>query len=565
MIVSIDWLKELVDLKVPVEKVIDLLPLRTIGVKEVTDKSFELDMKGYNRADLLSMRGVAYEITAITDSEVKFDEPNENSYVWENRNLPNTQISVENDLLCPIYCIAKISGLKVGPSPEKWVEKLKSVGMRSVNNVADITNLIMLEYGQPQHAFDADKIADENLIVRDGKNDEKFVTLDNKERSLKSTDLVISDKNSAVGLAGVMGGKNSEVSEQTTSILLEAAIFDPKSIRKTASRLNLHSEASKRFQHGLTKKRLLQSLNASIRMLEEIGGKLEAITLNGDFKENQKEVVVSHKKISNLIGVEIKQEFVKSSLEKLHFKATLGDKNEWEVIPPYWRLDISIAEDVIEEVARLYGYETLPAKKLEGEKPKKIDQSQFEFIYKLQTTLAEAGFFEIQTYSFYGTKVIDNLNLQTGSLIKIANPMSKETEYMRDNLWPNLLEKVSENLKKFKTVALFEVGKVYFLNSQKLPEESIRLAVALSNKGDKTIADLHTLFEKVSKKLNLDVAVAKAQEEDNEKGYYHPVRVYRLENKQGEVLGLISEIHPRIVNKFGVENRVAALEIILFP
>ncbi|MDD2823248.1 MAG: phenylalanine--tRNA ligase subunit beta [Candidatus Daviesbacteria bacterium] len=561
MIVSISWLKELVNLTKSVDEVINLLPLRTIGVKEVTDKSFELDMKGYNRADLLSMRGVAYEIAAITNSEVNFNEPTEKDYIWENKELSSTPVAVEDDLLCPVYCIAKISGLKVGPSPKEWVEKLNESGMRSVNNIADVTNLIMLEYGQPQHAFDAAVIKDETLVVRSAKTDEKLTTLDNKERNLIPTDLVIADKEKVVGLAGVMGGKNSEVTDKTTTILLEAAIFNPQILRATTSRLNLPSEASKRFQHGLTPKRLLQSLDAAIRLYQELGGKLESINITGNFNNERKEVMVSQDKISSLIGVEIQSEFVKTSLEKLLFKANLGSQNEWEIIPPYFRLDINIAEDVIEEVARLYGYETLPSKSLEGTLPKKIDQKEYELLYNLKVSLVNIGFSEIQTYSFFSTKVMDVFKLDKEKLIKVANPMSKETEYMRDNLYPNLLEKVADNLKNFSTVALFEVGKVYKAKEGSLPEENYHLSIALSDNQENTIQELQTLFQKVAQELKLDIVVDGTDMNEREKELFHPVRFYKLTNKKDEGLGQIAEIHPRITNKFGVENRVAILEI----
>lgn len=560
MIVSINWLKELVKLNKSIDEVINLLPLRTIGVKEVTENSFELDMKGYNRADLLSLRGVAYEIAAISDSEVNFKELDPKDFVWEGKGLPSTPVGIMDDTLCPIYCIARISNLKVGPSPKEWVEKLEQSGMRSVNNVADITNLIMLEYGQPQHAFDASTIKDETLIVRDAKRGEKFTTLDNKERVLEPTDLVIADSEKAVGLAGVMGGKNSEITDETTAILLEAAIFNAQALRKTASRLNLPSEASKRFQHGLTKKRLLQSLDAAIRMYQEIGGKLEAINIAGVLEEQEPEVIVSQDQINSLIGVDTKPEFVKSSLEKLGFKVNLSSKNEWEIKPPYWRLDISIAEDIIEEIARMYGYETLPAQSLEGEEPQKIDQKLFNFIYDLKVALVNKGFSEIQTYSFYSTKVINSLKLETNGLIKVANPMSKETEFMRDNLWPNLLEKVADNLKNFNTAPIFEIGKVYISKEGSLPEEKYRLAVALSDDNQNTIAELQTLFQKVAQELKMNVVVDGTDMDSEEKELFHPVRFYKLTDGEQKI-GQIAEVHPRITNRFGVEKRVAILEI----
>ena len=238
MKISIDWLKELVDLKAPIDEVIRLLPLRTIGTKEITHDFIELDMKGYNRADLLSMRGVAYEITAITDSKVTFSEPKENEYIWMGQNLPETPVKVGDQELSPLYCIAKITGLKVEPSSKKWVKKLIDSGIRTVNNIADVTNLVMLEYGQPSHAFDAAKVKG-SVGVRLAQKDERMTTLDGKIRNFTETDLLITDGDGPIGLAGVMGGKESEITDTTTEILLEVAIFDPKTIRKTANRLAL--------------------------------------------------------------------------------------------------------------------------------------------------------------------------------------------------------------------------------------------------------------------------------------------------------------------------------------
>lgn len=561
MIVSIAWLKELVNLKVSIEDVINLLPLRTIGVKEITDDYFELDMKGYNRADLLSMRGVALEIAAITDSTVNFKETAKKEFIWEEKSYPEIPVAVEDDELCPVYCIAKISNLKVGPSPKEWVEKLESCGMRSVNNIADVTNLIMLEYGQPQHAFDAKEVKDETLMVRNARTDEELVTLDNKTRKLLSTDLVISDPEKCVGLAGVMGGKNSEITDKTSIILLEAAIFNPAAIRKTSSRLNLPSEASKRFQHGLTQIRLLQSLNAAITMYQELGGKLEAINITGEIDAKETEVIVNQETISSLIGIEVKPEFVKDSLEKLHFKTNLGSKNEWEIRVPYFRLDINIAEDVIEEIARMYGYERMPAKPLEGTFPEKIDQQIFDFIYDLKAALTDQGFFEIQTYSFYSLKVLNNLNLDKNTLIRVSNPMSAETEYMRDNLWPNLLEKVADNLKNFHEVPVFEIGKVYYPKAGALPEEKYHLSVALANNKENTILELQSLFLSVAKQLKIDIVVDGVGSEKSEGGFFHPVRSYKLTTRDGDKLGQIAEIHPRVTNKFNIEKRVASLEI----
>jgi len=556
MKVSISWLKELVNLKVSIDKIIDLLPLRTIGTKDITADFFELDMKGYNRADLLSMRGVAYEVAAITDSKINFTEPDEKDFVWTNQNLPETQVEVKNPEFVPLYCIAKITGLRVGPPDKEWVEKLQDCGLRSVNNIADITNLVMLEYGQPLHAFDAQKVSGEKLIVRGARGGEEFVTLDEKIRRLHPSDLLIADPKKALALAGVMGGKNSEVTGSTTTIFLEAAIFDPVIIRKTAARLGLSSEASKRFQHGLTKKRLLQAFDAAIKMYEDVGGKLTAVSITGNLKDQQKSIELNYRNLNSLIGVEIPVEDVKKYLTKLNFKL-----QDWQAIPPYFRLDIEIEADIIEEVARMYGYENIPPHKLQGKLPDKIDQSLFDFIYELKATLVELGLTEIQTYSFYSTDVLNNLNFNKNNLIKVANPISAETEYLRDCLWSNLLEKVVQNLKQnFDQIAIFEIGKTYHSKEKSAPEEKNKLSLALSDNSPNSIQKLYSIFQKVQKRLGGKIELGRTEMDEEEKRLFHPVRFWQL-TFDGKRIGEIAQIHPRIVNRFGVEKIVAVLEM----
>ena len=554
MKVSISWLKELVDLKVSIEDLITLLPMRTIGLKDVTDDFIELDMKGYNRADLLSMRGVAREVAAITGSNVKFiDEDNNLTHVQ--KNVRQAKVQVENPNLCPVYCIAKIEGLKSGPSKPDLVKKLADSGMRTANNIADVTNLVMLEFGQPMHSFDADKVADESLVVRLASQGETLQTLDGKTRKLDATDLLIADPEKPLGIAGVMGGKDSEATETTTTILLEAAIFDPISIRKTVQRHNLYSEASKRFQHGLTKTNLLQALSAAIKMYADLGGKLTAISLIGNLEDKPKIVTLRHEKVNSLIGIEIPVKQIEQSLQSLGFHLRGVNVNAWEVTVPYFRLDINIEEDLIEEVARIYGYAKIPAKELEGELPEKIDQSLPNYIYDLKKTLADAGLTEVQTYSFVSTKVLQALGANEENLkkaVRIANPISSETEYMRTFIWPNLIEVIEKNMKQgYKDIAIFEIGKIY----QPGPKEEYRLAIALMNGTDNPIEELISLagnlpgckLEKGGLMKELEIL-------------FHPNR-YATVKAGNNVIGEVTEVHPRFLNNFGVDKRVAILEI----
>lgn len=570
MKVSISWLKELIDLKTSWEEALKLIPLRTIGIKEETENYIELDMKGYNRADLLSMRGVAYEVAAITDSNVNFEEPNPKSFAWSGKDLPETPVKVEDTQLAPLYCIAKISGLKVTGSPAEWVKKLEESGIRPVNNIADITNLVMLEYGQPSHAFDAAAVADETLIVRTAKVGETLVTLNGKTRQLSSADLLITDPKKAVGLAGVMGGKNSEVTDSTDTILLEVAIFDPATIRKTTQRHNLPSEAGKRFQHGLTKTRALQALDTLIRMYQGLGGGLEAISIVDKLEEKPQVIPLTQEKVNSLIGIRIEPEKIVSHLEKLRFRASARpglapqglalQAQIWEVIVPYWRLDIEIEEDLIEEVARMYGYEKIPAKQLQGEQPEKIDQSLFNLIYSLKLKLVELGLTEVQTYSFYSSQVINNLVYDKSTLIKIGNPISSETEYLRTHIWPNLVESVAKNRKRgFEDISIFEIGKTYQLTQNGEIQEEYKLSIALLNGTDNPSKELYQILINtpvLKEKLKLGNPISESGDRS------HPIRYNYLTNNE-KPIGKVGEVHPRIINKFGVEKRVAILEILL--
>lgn len=559
MKVSKSWLKDLVEIK-DIEKVIKLLPLRTIALRSVTNDYIELDMKGYNRADLLSMRGVAREVAAITDLRVKFEE--ENRYVWEERELQTTPVKITEEALSPTQAVAKIERLRVGPSPKEWVERLNACGMRTVNNIADVTNLVMLEYGHPLHAFDEATVKDDTINVRRAKDGEEITTLDGKLRKLTSEDIVLADGEKALDVAGVMGGKETEVKDSTDTILLSASLFNPTMVRKTAAHLKLGSEASKRFYHGLTKKRLLQAFNAAIKMYADLGGNLTAVTIEGETEDKTVSVNLSQEKINSVIGVDIPSQEVENALTKLGFQLE-SEGNTWRVKVPYWRLDIEIEEDLIEEVVRMHGYERIPAKELVGRKPAEIDQSLFELISKIKHTLVDEGLTEVQTYSFYSTDVLKNVGFAPDyldTLVKIANPISSETEYLRQHLWTNLVEVIAKNLKYgFEDIAIFEIGKAYY-PTQDRPQENYRLCIVLQNGTDNPVQELYAIFKRLMDKLDLKIEAEDPDRTPIDHMLFHPTRFQQLIIK-GEAGGGVAEIHPRIVNKFGIEQRVAALEI----
>lgn len=566
MKVSKSWLKELVDLNISDDELVRLLPLRTIGVKEVTPDLIELDMKGYNRADLLSLRGVAFEVAAITQSELKFEERDNINFIWVDKSLPSTPVKIEGEELAEVQAVAKIEGLKFDKSSEDWIKKLNDSGMRSVNNIADVTNLIMLEYGHPLHAFDTSTVKDDTINVRRAKEGEEITTLDGKIRKLTSKDIVLADNEKALDVAGVMGGKGTEVKESTTTILLSASLFNPPMVRATSQRLKLASEASKRFYHGLTKKRLYQALDAAIRMYESLGGKLVSLTIAGNSEEQKRKIPLGLSKIQNLIGVKLDKDQVETYLSKLGFKLeeqkNLGREPGWIVTPPYFRLDVEIEEDLIEEIARMYGYENIDARPLEGQVPEQIDHKLFKTLYDLKVKLAEFGLTEVQTYSFFSTKVLKNLDwkeVNLDYLVKVQNPMSAETEYLRNNIWPNLVEVVDKNLRQgVKDIAIFEISKVFEEQEGERSKETYRLSMVIS---DNSGTELNQIIE-IFRRLGVEAELKETDPPGIAKVLFHPKRFVSIYKNGGNVGGA-SEVHPRILDKFGINQRVAVLEVSL--
>jgi phenylalanyl-tRNA synthetase beta chain len=568
MKVSKNWLRQLVDFKGSEESLVELFNQKTIGTKEVTEDFIELDMKGYNRADLLSLRGVAYEVSALTNTAVTFEEIPEDSLYWANKKLNEIAVEVADDTISPLYCLAKIEGLKVEASGEEWKKKLADSGIRSVNNIADVTNLVMVEYGQPLHAFDASTIKEETVIVRRAKQNEKIETLDGKQRDLTEEDIVIADPEKAVGLAGVMGGKNSEITDKTTTVLLEAAIFDPGMLRKTANRLALGSEASKRFYHGLKAKRLFQALDAAIKMYEELGGKVTGISIEGETLDQLMTVPVRLSKINQLIGETLSVEEVEGYLRRLNFSLsepiTENNDTSWEVTVPYFRLDVELEEDLIEEVARMYGYEKITSHSATDIEVAKIDQSKFDFLRKLGETVVGLGLTEVSTYPYFSTKTLEALgwgSQDKSFLVKIKNPISNETEYLRQSVWPNLVEVINNNVRQgFKDIAVFEIGKSYFFDIQGNPKEGYRLAVALMNGSENPLAELNAILEKVNQELNLGITLKQMEPNQIAKYLVHPKRYLEI-SKEDKQIGGMSEVHKRVNDYFGIDKRVAVFEI----
>lgn len=427
---------------------------------EIGDTLYDLDIHKHKNNDCRYHIGFAYEIGTILGKKVKLPEANYKEINDNINNHFNLKVETEN---CTYYKAKMVTNLKIGESPEFIKKRLISCGMRPINNIVDISNYVMLEYGQPLHFFDKDCLGD-NIIVRQAKNSEKTITLDKQERTLKEEDIVITDGNQIVAIAGIMGGENTEVTNETKTILIESAIFKASNIRKTARRLNLRSEASLRYEKGLNFEYTNSALDRACYLLEKYanGEVLQGETVFDN--ENKKEKVVKFctKKINSLLGIELTDKDIENQLEKLDFKYTLENGN-FECIIPRRRLDIEEnVNDIAEEIGRLYGYHNL--KNTMPVLPTK--QGKYEHSIELRKTISKRmrsiGLNETRTYSLVD-KLTANMFYKEKQLVEIPNPMSQDRSVLRKTMIPSLLDVYKYNKSRgLKNINIYEISKVFY-------------------------------------------------------------------------------------------------------
>lgn len=430
-----------------------------------------------NRADCLSMIGVAYEVAAILGRDVKLPTIE----LQENDENVHDYISVRVDAPedNPLYAGRIVKNVKIGPSPLWMQTRLMAAGIRPHNNVVDITNYILLEYGQPLHAFDYDRLGSKEIVVRRAKAGETIVTLDDTKRTLTEDHLVITNGTEPVALAGVMGGANSEVRNDTTTVFIESAYFTSPVIRKASKDHGLRSEASTRFEKGIDPARTKEALDRAAALMAEyaggevVGGIVEVNTL----KEQEVTVTITLDRINRVLGTTITKDEVATILTNLQF-AFMEDNGTFTITVPSRRRDISIEEDIIEEVARLYGYDRLPATLPVAEaKPGKLTAYQAKR-RQVRRYLEDVGLFQAITYSLTSEEKATMFALETAEPIRLALPMSEERSVLRQSLLPHLLEVASYNrARQVENVAVYETGAVYLANGDnELPSEKERLA-----------------------------------------------------------------------------------------
>ncbi|MEE8194773.1 MAG: phenylalanine--tRNA ligase subunit beta [Dehalococcoidales bacterium] len=520
-----------------------------------------------NRPDLLSVIGVAREVAALTGKSVSLPE-----LTYEASGAPiEGQVSVEIAApdLCPRYCASLISGIEVAESPEWLQQRLLASGMRPINNIVDATNYVMLEHGQPLHAFDYQKIKGKKIIVRRANSGEVMVSLDGEERTLSGDMLVIADAGRAIAVAGVMGGLNSEVSQGTTSILVESASFKPASIHYTSGRLRLVSEASMRFARAISPELTLPAIKRATQLILQLAGGRAARGLIDVYPGEQprQPILLSADGVKRLLGVEFSPQQIAGTLTSLGFELKIASSSsEFLVTAPYWRSDIHLEVDLIEEVARVAGYDKIPAAMPGRSLPRQEPEPILGLKKRLRQGLIGYGFQEVITYSLTGKEVLEKVLEPHPAPLRVANPMTAEQEYLRPSLRGGLLAALAANMRHEEgAIRLFEIGRVYLPRHNELPDEPEVLCGLLADSGLERswhgrmepldFFDAKGLLEGLLAQLGVPASF----EEGSDGGLYPGRQAAVVVG--GDRVGVVGELHPGVAEAFEISGAVYLFEM----
>ncbi|UVJ01193.1 phenylalanine--tRNA ligase subunit beta [Staphylococcus aureus] len=515
------------------------------------DQVMEFDLTP-NRADALSMIGTAYEVAALYNT--KMTKPDTTSNELELSANDELTVTIENEDKVPYYSARVVHDVTIEPSPIWMQARLIKAGIRPINNVVDISNYVLLEYGQPLHMFDQDAIGSQQIVVRQANEGEKMTTLDDTERELLTSDIVITNGQTPIALAGVMGGDFSEVKEHTSNIVIEGAIFDPVSIRHTSRRLNLRSESSSRFEKGIATEFVDEAVDRACYLLQTYanGKVLKDRVSSGELGAFITPIDITADKINRTIGFDLSQNDIVTIFNQLGFDTEIND-DVITVQVPSRRKDITIKEDLIEEVARIYGYDDIPSTLPVFEKVTSGQLTDRQYKTRMVKEVLEgAGLDQAITYSLVSKEDATAFAMQQRQTIDLLMPMSEAHASLRQSLLPHLIEAASYNVaRKNKDVKLFEIGNVFFANGEgELPDQVEYLSGILTGdyvvnqwQGKKETVDFYLakgVVDRVSEKLNLEFSYRRADIDG-----LHPGRTAEilLENK---VVGFIGELHPTL-------------------
>ncbi|MCK1193922.1 phenylalanine--tRNA ligase subunit beta [Streptococcus uberis] len=535
---------------------------------DLDDEIIELSITP-NRADALSMRGVAHEVAAIYGKELKFPVkiPQESSKATSDL----ISVAIESDKVLT-YASRVVENVTVQASPQWLQNRLMNAGIRPINNVVDVTNYVLLYFGQPMHAFDFNKFESGDILARQARNGEKIVTLDGEERDLIDQDIVITVNDKPVALAGVMGGKATEIDSHSKTVVLEAAVFDGKAIRKTSGRLNLRSESSSRFEKGVNYDTVIEALDFAAAMLEELaGGQVLAGYLQaGQVPTEPVQVLTTLDYVNVRLGTNLAYSDIEDVFAKLGF-GLAGDAQAFTVSVPRRRWDISIQADLVEEIARIYGYDKLPTTLPEaGGTAGELTASQL--LRRRVRAIAEgAGLTEIISYALTTPEKAQAFAIESSHLTELMWPMTIERSALRQNIVSGMLDTIAYNVaRKQKNLAIYEIGKVFEQNADPkvdLPNERDTFAFALTGlvaekdfQTQATAVDFYYakgILESLFSKLNLKVTFVA----EKDMASMHPGRTARILLGE-ETIGFLGQVHPQVANDYDIpETYVVELNL----
>lgn len=542
------------------------------------DTIFDFEIHS-NRPDLMSIIGIAREVAAITNNKLK--NPEINIKEKDERIGKDITVKIEAEDLCPRYAGRVIKDIKIEESPLwlKW--KLRLLGARPINNVVDITNFVMMETGQPLHAFDLNLIKGKTIIVRRSRPNETICTLDDVERQLPINSLVIADTTKPIALAGIMGGKYSEIDQETKNVFLESAYFDPVNNRKNTTKFGLRTEASNRFEKGIDKEVQIYALDRAADLINRVAmGKISSGKIDTNEKLYQpNKINLRMKRVSKILGQLLDKDEAKTKkkiidiLEKLEFKV-VEDKGEYiEVIPPSFRGDVEREIDIIEEIARIYGYDKIKPTLFNTTIAQEGKDFRLKVVDQAREILIGCGLNEVITYSFVSPEIFDKIRIPEGhklrNTVKIKDPLTRDHSLMRTSLIASLLEVIKWNTnRQAELVKIFEAGKIYLPYPDKpdsLPNEKLIIAGAINKTGrgdiwEKSISldifDAKGIIETVFQSLK----VKNWEIVQGDHPAFHPLRNGKIIVK-GEEVGIFGEIHPEVINNYRIPGKVSLFEI----
>ena len=544
----------------PEDAVVGESAVKALGLDDVV---FEYEITS-NRVDCYGVLGIAREAAATFQKkfcppivEVKENDEKASDYV---------KVTVEDPELCPRYCARVVKNVKIGPSP-KWMQRcLASNGIRPINNLVDITNYVMEEFGQPMHAYDLDTIANQEIVVRRAGKDEKFVTLDGQERIMDENVLMICDGEKAVGIAGIMGGENSMITDDVKTVLFEAACFDGTSIRLSSKRIGLRTDASGKFEKGLDPNNAQAAIDRACQLMEELGaGEVVGgmVDVCSETREPSR-VKFEPEKINKLLGTSLTKEEIIDYLGRVELAY---DEKTDEIVAPTFRQDIHCNADVAEEVARFYGYDKIPMTLPTGE----ATTGKLPFKLRIQEVardIAEyCGFSEGMSYSFESPKVFDKLCIPEDSdlrkVITISNPLGEDYSIMRTSTLNGMLASLSTNYnRRNKDVRLYELGNIYLPKSlpvTELPDERTMFTLGMYGKGD--FFDMKGVCEEFFEKIGMKKKVT--YDPNSGKPFLHPGRQANM-IYEGKVVGYLGEVHPAVADNYSIGEKayIAVIDIL---